>query len=80
MIFTLNDLSFKYAPKADYALKGLSLSVDSALVTGLAGANGSGKTTFIRILLGQLIDIEGTYAIDGRSLPIYLGKCFTATT
>lgn len=65
MVFTLNDLSFKYAPKADYALKGLSLSIDSALITGLAGANGSGKTTLIRILLGQLIDIEGAYAIDG---------------
>ena len=67
MVFTLNDLSFKYYPKADYALKGLSLSVDSALITGLAGANGSGKTTLIRILLGQLIDIEGAYIIDGRS-------------
>lgn len=67
MIFTLNNLYYTYSPKADYALKRLSLSVDSGLVTGLAGANGSGKTTLIKILLGQLVDIEGTYTIDGRS-------------
>jgi ABC-type multidrug transport system ATPase subunit len=67
MVFILNNLCFRYASQADYVLNGLSLSVDSGLVTGLAGANGSGKTTLIRILLGQLIDIEGAYTIDGRS-------------
>jgi ABC-type multidrug transport system ATPase subunit len=67
MVFTLNDLSFKYQQKATFALKGLSLSIDSGLITGLAGANGSGKTTLIRILLGQLIDVEGAYTIDGQS-------------
>jgi ABC-type multidrug transport system ATPase subunit len=64
MIFTLNNLCYAYGPGAGYALRDVSLTLDSSKVTGLAGANGSGKTTLIRILLGQLIDIEGEYAID----------------
>jgi ABC-type multidrug transport system ATPase subunit len=74
MHFNLNDISYKYAPNADYALRSISLPIDSNLITGLAGANGSGKTTLIKILLGQLIDIEGSYLIDGHTAPSIHGE------
>ncbi|HAJ79364.1 MAG TPA: hypothetical protein DCO75_06295 [Fibrobacteres bacterium] len=66
MIFNLNKLFFKYDEKEQPALNNMSLAIDSRLVTGLAGANGSGKTTFIKILLGQLVQFDGSYDVDGE--------------
>jgi ABC-type multidrug transport system ATPase subunit len=64
MHFKIRDLNFGYGSSGNNTLKNISLTIDSGLVTGLAGANGSGKTTLIKILLGQLIRFDGTYTID----------------
>jgi ABC-type multidrug transport system ATPase subunit len=74
MLFQLTNLGYIYGPGADYALRDISLSLDSRRVTGLAGANGSGKTTLIRILLGQLIDIDGEYTIDHAKIDDVRGE------
>ncbi|MBE6555052.1 MAG: ABC transporter ATP-binding protein [Ruminococcaceae bacterium] len=48
-----------------FALRDLSLSLDSGRIIGLLGPNGSGKTTLIKILAGLLTPTAGRALIDG---------------
>jgi Cu-processing system ATP-binding protein len=50
------------------ALDGLSLSMPAGRAFSLIGPNGSGKTTFIKCLLGTVIPDRGTLTLDGSSL------------
>jgi ABC-2 type transport system ATP-binding protein len=52
---------------ARVALDRLDLSVPAHTTFGLLGANGAGKTTFIRMVTGYLLPSAGTIAVEGRS-------------
>ncbi|WP_123534494.1 ABC transporter ATP-binding protein [Halosimplex salinum] len=58
-----HDLTKRYGDAT--ALDGLSLSVPEGELFGLLGPNGSGKTTTIEILTGQLDPTEGTAEVLG---------------
>lgn len=47
------------------ALYGLNLSLESGRIIGLLGPNGSGKTTFIKLINGLVSPTEGEVLIDG---------------
>lgn len=49
----------------------ISTSVPSGSGLAVCGANGSGKTTFLKILLGEVHPVKGLFNIDGNSA--YLG-------
>jgi ABC-2 type transport system ATP-binding protein len=49
------------------ALDALTLSIPSNVSFGLLGANGAGKTTFIRMVIGLLLPSAGSVTIDGVS-------------
>ncbi len=49
------------------ALEDVTLSIAPGETFGLLGANGAGKTTFIRIATGALLPSRGTLTIDGIS-------------
>ena len=48
------------------ALDGVSFSVDSGRIVGLIGANGAGKTTALKAMVG-LTDFEGDLTVLGRN-------------
>jgi|GEM_PF-1808464 len=48
------------------ALDGVSLQIKPGLAYGLVGANGAGKTTFIKHLLGLLKAKQGSVQVFGR--------------
>src|SRR5258708_11016176 len=50
---------------ATLALDSLDLEIERGEVFGLLGPNGSGKTTFIRLLAGYLLPTAGRLEIDG---------------
>jgi ABC-2 type transport system ATP-binding protein len=52
---------------AHLALDGLTLSIRPKRTFGLMGANGAGKTTFIRLVTGFLLPSEGTITVGGFS-------------
>jgi ABC-2 type transport system ATP-binding protein len=58
---------------AKQALSELSLSVESGRIAGLLGPNGSGKTTFLKIVAGLVRPSGGNVSICGREL-CYLTK------
>jgi ABC-2 type transport system ATP-binding protein len=65
-VIVVRGLGFRYG--ARNALDGLSLDVPRGALFGLLGPNGSGKTTFFRILSTQLRPGAGVVTVDGRDL------------
>lgn len=49
-------------------LQGVSFDVKPGLMTGFVGANGSGKTTTMRIVLGVLAAHAGSVTVDGAPM------------
>lgn len=66
-IIKIEDLRFCYRA-GRYVLDGVSLSVAEGESVGIIGANGAGKSTFLRILTGLLPEYEGNIQIMGRAL------------
>ncbi|MBR7133057.1 MAG: ABC transporter ATP-binding protein [Clostridia bacterium] len=48
------------------ALNGINLSLESGKIVGLLGPNGSGKTTFIKMVNGLLSPTAGSITINGN--------------
>ncbi len=55
----VNELTFHYEGSYDNIFEHTSFSIDTSWKLGFVGRNGRGKTTFLKLLLGQY-DYEGT--------------------
>lgn len=55
------------------AVEALDLAVHDGDVFGFLGANGSGKTTTVRMLLGLVLATSGTMEVLGRAMPAAAG-------
>ncbi len=53
------------------ALRDVTCSIGRGRIVGLLGPNGSGKTTFIKILCGLLQPTAGTLAVDGEPVGLH---------
>ncbi len=62
-----HDLSKRYGPVT--AVDSLTFAPTPGRITGFVGANGAGKSTTIRMLLGLTRPSSGTATIDGRPYP-----------
>jgi iron complex transport system ATP-binding protein len=65
-LLTSNVVSFAYARRP--VLQGVSLAVGTGEFVGLVGANDSGKTTLLRVLLGVLPPTTGEVRLCGATL------------
>jgi ATP-binding cassette, subfamily F, member 3 len=61
----LNNVTAQYGSQK--VLKGVSFEIQSGERLGLIGANGSGKTTMLKILLGEDVPSEGNVNIAGST-------------
>lgn len=52
----------------DFSLKDVSLSLEENCITGFIGTNGSGKTTTIKAILGQILKDSGTIKFFGKDI------------
>jgi Cu-processing system ATP-binding protein len=57
--------------KNNKVLRGISLDLDRNGIIALLGPNGSGKTTFLKCILGMVLPDEGSISINGFEI---LGK------
>lgn len=60
-----DDVSFRYPSATDYALRHISLKIHRGEKIAIVGQNGSGKTTFIKLLCKLYTDYEGTIRFNG---------------
>lgn len=52
------------------ALNNINIEIGSGKIVGLLGPNGSGKTTFIKLLCGLLQPTSGILTVDGKNIGI----------
>jgi ABC-type bacteriocin/lantibiotic exporter with double-glycine peptidase domain len=62
------NVSFRYAPGKPPALAEVSLDIEPGTMLGVIGAPGSGKSTFIKLLLGLETADEGRITVDDIDL------------
>jgi len=62
------DVSFKYPNRDTWALRHVSLKIGAGEKLALVGANGAGKTTFIKLLTRLYDPDEGQILLDGIDL------------
>lgn len=67
----LRNVSFKYPASENYALKNVSLTVKSGEHWAVVGMNGSGKTTFIKLLCRLYELEEGEILLNGKNIKEY---------
>ncbi len=58
-MIAVENVRFRYANDAPWALKGVSLEVEPGQILGLLGPNGAGKSTLMSIIAGLLTPNEG---------------------
>jgi ATP-binding cassette, subfamily F, member 3 len=58
-ILRMNDVAFGYNPEVKLLLKNIDIDVDMESRVGIVGANGSGKTTMLKVLTEQLEPSKG---------------------
>lgn len=62
------NLSFRYADHLPWVLRNINLTIKPGTSLALAGRTGSGKTTFVSLLLRFYPHTEGHILIDGRKI------------
>lgn len=66
-----DNVSFKYAGTDKYALKDINVEFSTKETVCLVGENGSGKSTFIKLLLRIYDPTQGQVLLDGVNLKQY---------
>lgn len=61
-------VSFRYSEERKWALKNINLKIPAGTTVALVGRSGSGKTTFINLLLRSYDPDRGKVLIDGRDV------------
>lgn len=70
-LFEFENVSFKYPGADDYVIKNLNITLNGGSKFAVVGPNGSGKTTFIK-LLTRLYDVtEGVIKLNGINIKEY---------
>lgn len=65
-LVTLQNLSKVFTPGAPPAINAINAIFPKGEIIGLAGPDGSGKTTLIRLIAGLLLPTEGTITVAGH--------------
>jgi ABC-type multidrug transport system fused ATPase/permease subunit len=67
-VLTLKNVAYKYPNSDSFALKNINLDLPLNSKIGIVGITGSGKSTFVDIILGLLQPTEGEFMIDRNSI------------
>jgi cobalt/nickel transport system ATP-binding protein len=62
----LNNVSFSY--KEAYALKDININITKGEAVALVGSNGSGKSTFLKLINGIVFSQKGTYRFEDKEI------------
>lgn len=64
----LKDISYKYPNTDKWILKDANVTIPVGSAVGIVGETGSGKSTFVDVLLGLLVLQEGKIEADGQNI------------
>ena len=60
----IDNMSFRYSSDSPWILKDISLTIKKGECAGIIGVTGSGKSTFIDIVMGLLLPTAGSLTVD----------------
>ena len=63
-----HDIFYKYPDSESYALRNINCEIKKGTTIALVGENGSGKTTFSKLVLGALTPSKGNITVNNESL------------
>src|SRR5262249_28474377 len=66
----LDDVSFRYPGRPDYALRHVSVAIEPGESIGILGPTGSGKSTLLDLMLGVLVPDQGAITVDDMPLAL----------
>jgi ABC-type multidrug transport system fused ATPase/permease subunit len=69
----MKNISFHY-PDSDFTLRDINLSFTKGEIIGITGYSGSGKSTFVDLLMGLIPPDHGTIIFNGREVSVYENK------
>ena len=64
----VDNISFRYTGSDNYALKGVSLSLENGQKIAIVGENGTGKTTLVKLITGIYNPEKGQIRVEGLDL------------
>lgn len=64
----INDMSFSYTRNEPYILKDINLTINDGEYISILGENGSGKSTFVKLLLNILPISKGNITTTAKSI------------
>ena len=70
-VIEFRNVSFKYPASGEYALKDVNIKFRAGEKLAVVGRNGSGKTTFIKLLCRLYDPTEGTILLNGKDIRDY---------
>ena len=70
-IIEFKNVSFKYPGSEKYALRNINITIRGNEKLCIVGANGSGKTTFIKLLTRLYMPSEGEILLNGTNISDY---------
>lgn len=70
-VFEFKNVSFKYPNSKQYALSNINVRIEQGNKTAIVGMNGSGKTTFIKLLCRLYAPTSGQILLDGVDISKY---------
>ena len=73
----LDNVTFAYQDEP--VLRDLSCTLENGCLTAIIGANGSGKSTMLRLCAGQLSPKSGHVLAEGREAAAYAPRAFART-
>lgn len=65
---TLDNLGFSYSEGDERLYRKIDLEIDAGEIIGITGANGSGKSTMLGLVMGTLAPSDGRVLIDGSDV------------
>ena len=65
------NVSFSYNSDDNYAICNLNVRITAGDKISIVGENGSGKSTFIKLLLGLYTPTKGTVYLNGKNIQLY---------
>ena len=71
---SIKGLTFKYPETDTNVLENINLKIPKYSLVGLVGESGTGKSTFVNLLLGLLSPSEGKILVDGEDVQTNLSN------
>ena len=65
-----NTISFKYQNREDYVFKNVNLEILKGEKVAITGSSGSGKSTFLDLMMGFHDPVSGQISVDNNNIPL----------